>query len=84
MIEGNMGQIVDVGDVNTHDLIKNEMCNCNTDVEKWEFVGILRGVHLGFSSNVWVVTLDNPPPKLCDLIDFESSRWVCLHGGIKK
>jgi hypothetical protein len=65
------------------DLI-TEMCNCNHDVVKWEFIGILRGHDLGFSPDIWCVDLKKPPPKVLDLIKNEFIRWKSLHGGIMR
>lgn len=79
MIEGNMGRIVKIEDVRTTDLIKREMCNCNLADVKWEFVGVLRGCHLGFNGNLWVVDYEDPPPHIKDLIDFEERRQVVLN-----
>ena len=70
-----------IDDVKPTDLIKSEMCNWNQDVEKWEFVGILRGCFLGFGKDVWVVDCEDPPPKIKKLIDFEADRWACVYGG---
>jgi len=73
MINNNMA--LKIEDVKTTDLINSELANCNSDVEKWEFVGILRGVHLGFSGEIWCVDYKDPPPKIETLIDFEIARW---------
>lgn len=62
------------------DLI-NQMCNCNQDVVNWEFIGILRGKHLGFSSSIWCVDLKKPPPRVINLVIQEQKRWSALHGG---
>jgi hypothetical protein len=62
------------------DLI-NQMCNWNHDVVVWEFLGILRGKHLGFSPQVWCVDLKKPPPRVIDMVILEQKRWALLHGG---
>ena len=70
---------IDVGDVETFDLIKDEMCNCNNDFYKWEFIGVLRGIRLRISSEVWVIDVKKPPPSLVDLIVHEQKRWKANH-----
>lgn len=74
------GWYIEFNEPTNVDLI-NQMCNCNHDVVKWEFIGILRGVDLGFSSNVWCVDLKKPPPRVSKLILYEYERWKSLHGG---
>jgi hypothetical protein len=65
-----------VNDVKSDALLIREMANCNHEVKKWEFVGILRGKFLGFSGNIWVLDYKDPPPKIKTLIDFEIERWA--------
>jgi len=57
------------------DLINN-MCNCNQDFIKWEFMGILRGHDLGFSSDMWVIDLKKPPPRVIEMVLNEYKRWT--------
>lgn len=75
------GWDIEFNEPTNHDLI-NQMCNCNQDVIKWEFVGVLRGKHLGFSSQLWCIDLKKPPPKIMDLIKLERKRWLSLHGTV--
>lgn len=79
-IESVYGWDIDFNEPTNRDLI-NQMCNCNQDAIKWEFVGILRGKHLGFSPSIWCVELKKPPPRLVDLLIREHDRWLLLHGG---
>jgi hypothetical protein len=80
-IKSISGFDIDINEPNNSDLIK-EMCNCNQDKVKWEFVGILRGKHLGFNGDIWYVELKKPPPRVADLLIQEHMRWLCLHGGM--
>ena len=73
------GCFADTSEPNSADLI-NEMCNLNSDNEKWEFVGILRGKNLGFSSEMWCIDLKKPPPRIANLLIQERERWLLLHG----
>jgi hypothetical protein len=75
-IKGNIGTCVKIKDVKTTDLLKSDMCNLNQDVEKWEFVGILRGCFLGFKKEMWVVDVEDPPPSIKDLMEIEEKRWI--------
>jgi len=84
LIKGQFAEVMEsakVEDVKSGDLIKDLMSNCNRDVEKWEFVGILRGVQLGFSSCMWSIDIKKPPPRVVDLLINEHNRWNALHGG---
>lgn len=80
LITGHFNTVVDLSEPKATDLIKSEMCNCNHDFEKWEFVGILRGEQLGFSPEMWVVDLKKPPPNVVNLLIHEQERWSALHG----
>lgn len=70
---------IDVGDVETFDLIKDEMCNCNNGYYDWTFVGVLRGLRLRISSEVWVIDVKKPPPPLVEMIIHEQKRWKRNH-----
>jgi len=72
---------LDVSEPKATDLIKDVMCNCNHEIKKWEFIGILRGRILGFSPELWVVTQKKPPPKMVDMLIYEQKRWNTLHRG---
>ena len=82
MINDNMA--LKIEDVKSTDLINTVLANCNSDVEKWEFVGILRGVDLGISDEIWCVDYKDPPSRIKVLIDFEEKRWKARgnHGKI--
>ena len=83
LIKGCFAEITEsqqIGDVATDDLI-NVMSNCNQQYEKWEFVGILRGVQLGVSSDLWSFDVKKPPPAIVELIEKERMRWATVHGG---
>jgi hypothetical protein len=71
-----------IEDVGNFDLIKDVMCNCNNEVKDWHFMGVLRGKQLGFSSALWVVDVERPPPNVLDLILKEEIRWNTLRGVI--
>jgi hypothetical protein len=73
-----------ISDVKDNALLIREMANCNHEVKKWEFVGILRGKLLGISGNIWVVDYKDPPPKIKTLIDFEIARWGDRRKYVKK
>jgi hypothetical protein len=78
LIKNNFSKVTeenDIEDVGTFDLIKDEMYNCNSDFYNWEFIGILRGIRLRISSEIWVCDLKKPPPSLIDLIVHEQKRW---------
>jgi hypothetical protein len=73
------GWYINCNEPTNYDLI-NQMCNCNSDVVKWEFLGILRGRDLGFSDNIWCVDYKKPPPRVIELVLKERKRWLILHG----
>jgi len=73
-VEAIQGWNIDFNEPTNYDLINN-MCNCNHDVVKWEFLGILRGVDLGFSPNVLVYELKKPPPRVIEMVLQEHKRW---------
>jgi len=58
----------------------NEMCNCNSPVVNWEFIGLLKGAQLKISENIWVADVKKPPPKVIELIERERIRWQEFHG----
>ena len=66
-------------DVGTFDLIKDDMCNCNNEFYKWEFIGVLRGIRLRISSDIWVCDLKKPPSSLIEMIIHEQKRWKANH-----
>lgn len=74
------GWCIDFSEPTAYDLI-DQMSNCNRDLDKWEFVGILRGAQLGFSPDMWCVDLKKPPPLVSEMIERERIRWGELHGG---
>jgi len=61
-----------------NNLLLSALYNSNHDGESWEFVGVLRGKHLGFGDVSWVVRVKEPPPKIKDLVDFERERQFAL------
>ena len=69
----------DIEDVGTFDLIKDEMCNCNNEFYNWQFVGVLRGLNLRISGDIWIADVRKPPPSLIDLIIHEQKRWKANH-----
>lgn len=71
---------IDLSEPKIDDLLEEQMCNCNQDVIKWEFVGILRGKQLGFSPSIWCVDIKKPPPKLVEMLIHEYYRWRDAHG----
>ena len=73
------GWDIEFNEPTNSDLI-NQMCNCNQQPIKWEFLGILRGKQLGFSSNVWCVDIKKPPPRVAEMLKNEWLRWVMVHG----
>ena len=81
LIDGEFGKDIDLKEPSNSEFIKENMCNCNRQVEKWDFIGILRGEQLGFSSKIWVVDVKKPPPKVVSLLIYEHERWQALHGG---
>ena len=74
------GWNLDFNEPTNSDLI-NQMCNCNQQNINWEFVGILRGKHLGFSGNIWSIDIKKPPPRIVDKLVVEYYRWRGLNGG---
>lgn len=74
------GWEIDYSEPTNADLI-NQMCNCNQRPIKFEFLGILRGKHLGFGADIWRIELKKPPPRVYDLIKKEQLRWAMIHGG---
>ena len=79
-IENIQGWNIDFNEPTNADLINN-MCNCNRDVVKWEFLGIVRGIDLRFSPDIWVVTMKKPPPRVVELVKKEYIRWNATHRG---
>lgn len=82
LIENDFSAITEkrnLDDIEPHDLIKDEMCNCNNDFYKWEFVGVLRGLRLGLSAEVWVTDVKKPPPALIEMVIHEQKRWKANH-----
>ena len=73
------GKDINVPEPKATDLITDVMCNCNQGVKKWEFLGILRGKHLGFSPDLWCVDVKKPPPKIQNMLIYEHKRWNALH-----
>ena len=82
LIKGCFAEIKEkvlIGEIETCDLIKDEMCNCNKGLYNWEFLGILRGQKLKLSSEIWVIDIKKPPPPLIEMIVYEQKRWKANH-----
>jgi hypothetical protein len=77
-IEAVNGRSIDVKEPDNLDLIRN-MCNCNSVVENWEFLGIARGDQLGFSDNIWYYEMKKPPPNVLLIVENERIRWERSH-----
>jgi hypothetical protein len=68
------GWNIDFNEPTNTDLINN-MCNCNHEFVKWEFMGILRGVDLGFPPDIMCFELKKPPPRVIQMVLNEYKRW---------
>ena len=77
-IEAVSGYSIDVKEPDNLDLIRN-MCNCNSKVINWEFLGIGRGDMLGVSDNIWYYEMKKPPPDVLLVVENERVRWLQSH-----
>ena len=75
LIRGCFNEVVDLNEPKATDLLKDKMSHLNSGVEKWEFVGVVRGVSLGVRGDIWCITYEDPPPKVKDLFEHEQERW---------
>jgi len=62
-------------------LLLSNMYNSNLAIVKYEFIGILPAKMLGMSSDIMSFELDDPPPDVQKMIDYEHSCYLAKHRG---
>ncbi|GAG63551.1 unnamed protein product, partial [marine sediment metagenome] len=71
----------ELNDIEPSSLLQRNMSNCNSQYYTWKFLGILRGVDLRLSSEMWTVDLVKPPPRVMDMLKLEQERWAMSRRG---